>query len=165
VKNREKIIVVMALTVVIYGLLDYFILSKKDAGQKSGRQMAEAGRAAEDFSSTSMDKITRIELQMKPGTWQSLISKIESDWKDDPFLQPLKQEAGPDEEAPPLDVTGITYSGFMTVGKMSFAIINGLEYKPGETIIEYEYEIMEITTQKVVLKKDNQQAVIFLKED
>jgi hypothetical protein len=163
--KREKIILSLTLAVVAYGLLDYFILSKKNTPQISGQLMADAKKATKEFANSSMSQMSKLQLQTNQSGPGVLISKIESPWDNDPFVQPVKQKTKTAPSSPPLDVAGITYSGYMNVGTMSFAVINKVEYRAGETLREYEYKVTKITAQKVVLQKGKKQAVIFLKAE
>jgi len=159
--KREKILLALTMLVVVYALIDFFILGKKDPGQKTGQLIEESKQNAENFVTSSMAKILKIQMEIKQADWDPLISKIESDWERDPFVKPLK----PKKQVSESTLSGIIYSGYMSVGKLSFAIINGIEYRTGETITADGYKVMKITPKKVVLQKDTKQAVIFLKED
>ncbi len=163
--KREKIILIMTLVAVVYGLVDFLILSKKDTIQNTGQLIADTNKNAGEFATSSMAKISKIELQIKQTKWQTLISKIESDWEHDPFMEGVKPETQPASSSPPLLDSPLTYSGYMNVGKISFAVINGIEYKTGETINVFGYKVIKITPKKVVLQKETDQVVVFLKEE
>lgn len=162
--KREKIISMLALAVVIYGLVHFLILSK-DNSLKIKKVAPVSNKITADFVMESLTKISKIETLARQPHWKALVSKIESPWEKDPFVPPLEPETLPDTSSLSSPVTRFVYSGYMNVGKISFAVINGVEYKIGETIKEYEYKITKITPKKVVLQKDTEQAVIFLKEE
>jgi len=163
--KREKIILTLTFAVAVYGLIDFLILSPKNKNTKKESFVADSQKITKNFVDHTMAKILKIELQIKQSDWQSLVSKIESDWEHDPFVQPLKPETQAEKPFSPSPVSHLQYSGYMSVGKLLFAVINGMEYKIGDIINEYGYQVTKITPQKVVLQKNSERTVIFLKEE
>lgn len=163
-KKREKILLMLTLLAVVYGLVNFFILPEKKNTRQSRGSAADTNKITADFAMDSMADISTIKAQGGKNHWQALISKIESKWENDPFVLSLDPDAL-DEASSLASFPRFIYSGYMNVGKISFAVINGKEYKIGETIDEYEYQVIKITPGKVVLQKDTDQAVIFLKEE
>ncbi len=162
--RREKIILIVTLMVFAYGLIDFFILPKNNNRLDTGQAIAHTHKTVADFANRSMARISKVDNPIQQNNLQILISKIESDWDQDPFGQPLEPDtvtAG--SSSPPLLVPGFVYSGYMHVGDVSFAIINGIEYRKGETMPESGYKVITITPKKVVLQKNTGQIVIFLK--
>jgi hypothetical protein len=164
-KKREKIILILTLIVVVYGALDFFILSKKGNLQGSEQLLELANKTTAEFATNSMARILKIDIQSKKNDLETVISKIESDWGHDPFVQPIKVDPFAPKPPPPIPVSGFAYSGYMKVEDSLFAVINGVEYKTGETIPVYDYTVIKITHQKVILQRGTEQVVIYLKEE
>jgi len=92
-----------------------------------------------------------------------LTIRIESDWNKDPFVRirpPKKRLARRASQA-----TGLIFSGYMVMGDKAFALINGMEYKIGETIVPQGFLVKKITARKVILQRKSEHIVLYLKED
>ncbi len=159
-KKREKIIVILTLVVVLYGLIDFFVLSKKNKLNQTEQLIADTDQDTKKFAAQATSKISKLSMMKTHNDWQTLVSKIESNWERDPFVQALQSDT-----QMALPVADIIYSGYIKAGSNSFAIINGIEYKSGELIQKYEYQVVKITTKKVILQKDLKQGIIYLKEN
>jgi len=164
-KKQSKIILVLAILAVAYGLVQFFILPQKDKGLKTKKLITKPNKITTDFAMDSLSKISIIQAQRKKNHWKILKTKIESQWEHDPFVFSLGPDKLEEESSLSSPFSRFIYSGYMNVGKISFAVINGKEYKIGETIREYEYKVIKITPKKVILQKNSDQAVIFLKEE
>lgn len=160
--KREKIILSLALVVVAFGLIYYLSAPPKNSLPEQ-EPPSDTTETTRDFSTLAMDKMSQIEHLEKQSDFQALASKIESAWGHDPFVQFIEPELETMVSSPELSL--FTYSGYMTIGKVSFAVINGTEYKTGETISEYGHTVMNITSEKVILQKENDQVIVFLKEE
>jgi hypothetical protein len=159
-EKREKIILSLALVAVLYGLIDFFILSNKDQSGQTEQLIADADQKTQNFVARSLSKITEMEMVRKQNEWQTLISKIETNWEQDPFVQNLKSKT-----SGILSVSDIIYSGYIMAENNLFAVINGIEYKTGELIKKYEYKVINITPQKIVLQKNLKQGTVYIKEN
>lgn len=74
----------MTLAAVLYGLLDFLVLSRRESG---GPDLAKKSQIAKGFSASAMAKISKIEIQNKKSNYQAWTSRIESDWDQDPFTR------------------------------------------------------------------------------
>jgi len=158
--KREKFILLLTLAIVLYGLLDFLILSRGTGDP----YLAEKSQTAKDFSTGAMAKISGIEIQDKKSNWQAWTSRIESDWDQDPFARYTR----PKKEKKATRISsgaGLVFSGYMRMGKEAFAIINGMEYKIGETIEPQGFLVKKITSTKVVLQRKSEHIVLYLKEE
>ena len=164
-KKREKILLILTLIVAVYALMDFFILSKTAHRPDTRRSITHTQKNTGEFVTRSMARISKIDQQIKQPRLQTLISKIESDWDHDPFVQPLKSDPLEVVSSPSLPVSDFVYSGYMSVGDILFAVINGVEYRTGEIMPENGVKVINITPQRVILQRDTEQAVIFLKEE
>jgi len=159
-KKREKIILGVALAAVLCGLIDFFILSGKNNTARKNQLIADRMNKEKIFAEQSGVEISQIEMVREQVNGDMLISKIESEWAHDPFVQPVQA----DEEVE-LPVSDIIYSGYIRAGGNLFAVINGIEYQSGELIKKYEYKLINITPRKIILQKNLKQGTVYLKED
>ncbi|WP_148278041.1 hypothetical protein [Desulfobacula toluolica] len=150
---------------IAYGLIDFFVLSRKNNSPDIRQAIAKSSKTIADFANQSMARMSKMEKQPLQNNLQILISKIESDWDHDPFDRSSAPDTITVEVSPSVPVPDFIYSGYMHVGDILFAIINGVEYRTGEIIPENDYKVMNITPQKVVLEKNRGQVVIFLKDE
>ncbi len=167
-KNREKIILVFAISALLYGVFDYFILS---SGKNNGVESVTENQFSDFIEkiNTTLANLNTIE-KKKPNA-DYLISMIESEWKNDPFSKiekfskknqgsSLDQESSIDKEA-----EGWIYSGFIKLGNKMLAVIDGMEYTTGEYIKDSGYRIIQITSEKVLINsKLNKKIVLYLNE-
>ncbi len=157
--KREKIILLLTLGIVIYGLLDFWVLSR----EKGGPDLVEKSRTAQDFSARAMAKISKIELQDNKRNWQAWTSRIESDWDQDPFVRYSEPKTQKNKGIS--SGAGLIFSGYMLAGNKAFAIINGMEYKIGEIIDPQGFLVKKITPAKVILQRKSEHIVLYLKEE
>ncbi len=161
-KKREKIILVLAISALLYGAVDYFILS-------SGKNETINSDTANQFSGF-IEKInaTLINLniiEQKKANADYLISMIESEWKNDPFSKIEKSSKGNQESAIDIEMAGLIYSGFIKLGNKMLAVIDGMEYTTGEYIKDSGYKIIRITPESVFIKNNlNKKIILYLKE-
>jgi len=161
-KKREKIILVLAISALLYGAVDYFILS-------SGKNETINADTANQFSGF-IEKInaTLINLniiEQKKANADYLISMIESEWKNDPFSKIEKSSKGNQESAIDIEMAGLIYSGFIKLGNKMLAVIDGMEYTTGEYIKDSGYKIIRITPESVFINNSlNKKIILYLNE-
>jgi hypothetical protein len=167
-EKREKIILVLAISALLYGGFDYFILSSdKNKGIES---------VAENQFSNFIEKINTTlanlnTIEKKKANADYMISMIESEWKNDPFskIEKLSKEnqGSSLDQGSSIDteVGGWIYSGFIKLGNKMLAVIDGMEYTTGEYIKDSGYKIIRITSEKVLINsKLNKKIVLYLNE-
>ena len=138
----------MALTVV-YGFYALFLENPTPRQDK----LTASGSKLDEFNKF----ITKVAALTKDGLTEEsayIIERIPVNWTKDPLLNTRQSfDFKPDEEKE--DATaeklGITYSGFMKMGKKSLAIINGSEYEIGEELPESGHIVEQIDANKVVI--------------
>lgn len=161
-KKREKIILVLAILALLYGAMDYFILS-------SGKNETITADTANQFSGF-IEKInatlTNLNIiEQKKVSADYLISMIESEWKNDPFFQIEPSSKRNQESAIDLEMAGLIYSGFIKLGNKMLAVIDGMEYTTGEYIKDSGYKIIQITPESVFINNNlNKKIVLYLNE-
>ena len=87
-----------------------------------------------------------------------IIQLAEAEWKQDPLINAELKDRPESEiqkakkvapvSIPDLD---IAYTGFMQMGDIKFAIINGLEYATGDRLEQGDYILRSITPNRVVI--------------
>jgi len=166
--KREKIIVSIAGVALLYGILNYFVFSSfKNNGADSLSPEAAVVDAALS-NPTDNTHLNAIELWTKNSKKSDrLVKMIESQWVNDPFAKldsPIEKEQS--LAIPPIENLDFTYSGFIQLGKKLLAVVNGMEYEPGEFLHESNYKIITITPKKIILRRDGNKALmLYLKED
>ena len=104
-------------------------------------------------------------IEQKKTSADYLISKIESEWKNDPFSKLENGSEKGRKSAGDLEISDFIYSGFIKLGNKMLAVIDGMEYTTGERIKASGYKIIRITPKKVVINNNmNKQIVLYLKE-
>jgi hypothetical protein len=147
--NREKIIVVAAVLALIYGVYVVFL---------------EPGAQQPKFT-TSKDKledlnafITKVAAATKEGLSEKdsyIIKQAENPWIKDPMVRLRKPEVAEEETEQAREETGpgdkIQYTGYLEMGTMRLAIINGNEYSTGDRLEDGSYVVRSIAPNQVVL--------------
>lgn len=163
--KREKIIIVIAILVLSYGAFDYFILSSDKNEKNETIQSETANQVSKMLEKINKNLISLEIIEQKKTNADYLISRIESEWKNDPFSKSDKFSGKSQKPAPSTEISAFTYSGFIKLGNKMLAVIDGMEYTTGEYIKDSEYKIIRITPQKVVINTNmNTQIVIYLKD-
>lgn len=148
--TREKIIVGLMVLVVGYGV--YTIFLEKPPGIKT--LQAQTGLEALNTFITKVAETTKSGLSDADAY---IIQQAEAQWDQDPMvsveteIEPEVKEKGEDVKTPPAQAVRIVYSGYLEMGDKRIAIINGLEYEPGDVLVEGGYMVREISSTRVVL--------------
>ncbi len=87
-----------------------------------------------------------------------MIDQAGATWEKDPFInstKPLQKRLKSDRvDRQPLSIANrpnFIYSGFMEMGTVKLAIINGMEYTAGESLVDKTFYVKSISPQKVVI--------------
>lgn len=162
--SREKIIVaIMALTVLLGGYSHFY------PSQTAGRERGQRQSVDKDLV-LARQLVGR--LKADPSLERDLftIRSAERQWNQDPFiniepaLTDTPQHRSPGSPSPlARNRSDLVYSGFVAAGERRLAIINGIEYAPGETIDDQGHFIRRIQAHQVEIGKRNAPEVIILK--
>jgi hypothetical protein len=148
--KREKIILfVMALTL-IYGFYVFFLEDTSPPGVASLNPSARLDK----FNKF----ITNVAEQTKGGLSDVdsfVIENLATKWKKDPLLNAAKDFRF-DKDRPELanassEQIGIKYSGFLQMGDIKMAIIDGQEYEQGDTLQPSGYTVGTIYPDRVII--------------
>ncbi|MGD9045845.1 MAG: hypothetical protein PVG06_19185 [Desulfobacterales bacterium] len=166
--TREKIIVGLMLLTVVYGVYTVFFEGKG----KSGTQEITAISATTQLENLNAF-ITKVAEASKAGLSEEdkyIIELAETEWKQDPLINAELTDRPkadipkpvPKVETPDLE---ITYTGFMQMGDIKFAIINGVEYAIGDRLEQGDYTVSRITPSRVVIVGPNKKRYTFKLEE
>jgi hypothetical protein len=161
---REKIIVgVMCLTLAYgaYELVGGRTPKRTDA--------APARNTPEELRTFVTDMSQKLMTEKVIDEHRHLIRQAAAGWNKDPFIAsslPLKSKLAPDivEKSPaePRQRMEIVYTGFMDMGGVRMAIINGMEYTTGEALDIKGYYVKTISPRHVILGKNQSMETIEL---
>ncbi|MGD9240829.1 MAG: hypothetical protein PVG69_12435 [Desulfobacterales bacterium] len=152
--TREKIIVGLMLLTVIYGVYTVFFEGK---GGTPEIATISATKELENLNSF----ITKVAEASKSGLSEEdkyIIELAEAEWKQDPLILAELKDRPESEIKKAAQVTkvsipdlNISYTGFMQMGDIKFAIINGVEYATGDRLEQGDYILRSITPSRVVI--------------
>ncbi|MFH1138457.1 MAG: hypothetical protein V1816_20470 [Pseudomonadota bacterium] len=133
--KREKIILAVMASILLYGAVDFLLLGKgKDPASLVRARTAEIEKFLVDASKNMPTGETG-----RPRDDYFIITQASSQWENDPFfkgdlagLMDKSAEKPPELKAEDL---GLKYTGYLEVGARKIAIINGQEYFEGEEIV------------------------------
>ncbi len=163
--KREKIIVILAAVIGIYGLMDYFIFSKTSES-KAQEILAQEKLDIDTFTQTASVSLTSIRTITQEKNMPYLLARMESEWQKDPFIRIDSDTVPEPDEKQASAVPELVYSGFVKIGNNLMAVINGMEYMIGETLKDISFKIKKITPGKVILITEaNKEIIIFLQEN
>jgi hypothetical protein len=146
--NRERIIVIAMIIVVIYGAYNFF--SKPDDAtivEGSKKRMA-------DLKQFVVEAATSLSNEYISATDQYIIEKAGKQWTQNPFLRTgslLTSEPFEARAEVVVDSIKLSYTGFLQTSDKHLAIINGTEYERGEQLSEAGYYIKKISPKHVVI--------------
>ena len=142
-------IVVMAVLALIYGV--YIVFLEPQAQQPT---FSTSKDQLEDLSAF----ITKVAAATKEGLSEEdshILKKAESPWINDPMVRLRKPVETEEETEQAQEETGpgdeILYTGYLEMGSMRLAIINGNEYSAGDRLEQGGYIVRSITPSQVVL--------------
>ncbi|MCF8109862.1 MAG: hypothetical protein K9J85_00080 [Desulfobacteraceae bacterium] len=145
--GREKILITLMIIAVLYGAFEVL----RPEGNGTERQSPEANiRSAREIAKQISMQIKQAELT--PAQIHILRLAAQK-WESDPFYRlPEKsvriESAGTGSKG----AKGLKYTGYLEVGNIKMAIINGIEYRAGERLEQGEAVVQSISAQRVVLK-------------
>jgi hypothetical protein len=149
-KKREIIILVIAGLFVLYAVYEYLLADrlfgkKAHTGTSPARIEKVANTMSDDLAASRLSELDRY-----------IIQRASLDWEKSPFLGSDLYRAWMAKDGTGPTASGkFVYSGFIESGKSRLAIINRVEYRVGEELIEEGYVLKQITSSKVVIYDKN----------
>lgn len=163
-KKREVIILVLAGLLVMFGLLNYFVLDKKK-GSTDEEKIQAAVKKCEDVSKTAQLTVVNMKKGHGGRDLAYLKMKAEGIWSKDPFIY-YSEDAQELDEIDVAKLPEMVYSGFIKLGENVLCVINGMEYIIGDLVIDIGYKVLQITPTKVtLLTQADRQVTLYLQED
>ncbi|WP_321495003.1 hypothetical protein [uncultured Desulfobacter sp.] len=162
--KREVIIIVFAGLLVVFGLLDFFVLGEK-TDRTDDEKIQAAIITAEEAQNTAHEAIASLKKGNGGSDLAFLKEKAESIWPRDPFIlysgDPDERDATEIENLPEM-----VYSGFIQLGENVLGVINNMEYSIGDLVIDIGCKVLQITPTKVtLLTQADRQLTLYLQED
>jgi hypothetical protein len=152
--SREKIIVGLMLLTVIYGVYAVFFEGKGGTPKIAHISATKELEKLNPFI-TKVAEASRAGLSNED---KYIIKLAVAEWKQDPLISAELKDRPESEiqkakQAAPVSTPdlNIAYTGFMQMGDIKFAIINGLEYATGERLEQGDYILRSITPSRVVI--------------
>lgn len=149
-QKREIVILVIAGLFVLYGAYVYLVpgFGKKQAAKSGETTKVEnfIGTVAGDFSK---DKLSDMD--------EHVVELSAKDWAKSPFLSRELYRTWAVRAGGPSGQEGanIVYSGYVDSGKHKMAILNGIEYRVGESLEIEGYILRQISPSRVVIYNKN----------
>ncbi|MDY6832825.1 MAG: hypothetical protein SWC96_13485 [Thermodesulfobacteriota bacterium] len=159
---REKIIVVLAGIALLYGAYELGLKNLfSGAGDKPAQAVAPRGEA--DLSNFTMELTALTGHSGLSDRERYILDHRHSRWETDPFVAPEtlaamgkaeSGEASGDRGQGPPAQDRFEYSGYIAIGNMRLAVINGREYEEGERLVDGGYVLRRVQPTRVVLSGD-----------
>jgi hypothetical protein len=129
--TREKIILCFVILAAGYAAYNFLADTPK-------RVHVETEEELTDLKKLIADVIEEVDTAVLTKTEVFLIAQAGAEWKRDPFLKPGPSvKFGPEsgQAGVSAEELSFTYSGYLEMADKKLAIINGIEYKAGEMLI------------------------------
>jgi hypothetical protein len=148
--KRQIIILVLMVCAILYGIYELFI-----AGSAKNSTATIPKAAISTGSGIAVDSISEPSAAVNA----YVITRAEADWPRNPFIErnSYKEWVAKEGAASGSTVAAvkIIYSGYLDAGKKKMAIINGMEYSPGDKLEMEGYVLKEIRPSKVIISNRN----------
>ncbi len=149
-RNRERILVALMVIAVLYGALELFVFSgrpQRPADDPSAIVDVQDARNAASQAEKALEEAALSDQQRR------VLEVAAAPWRPDLFYPLPEMERIPQDDTVDADSgSDLEYSGYLAVGDREMAIINGLEYRVGETIAETRYVLRAITPDRVFME-------------
>lgn len=151
--KREKILVGLMVVALLYAGFE-LVYRLVETGPEIQQQVDAAGtQELAAIAGQAMQEASLEERQLH------VLKAASAPWVDSPFaVLPAPEE--PVEEEPALEVVDrpedrripLFYSGYMEMGERRLAVINGIEYRPGDELLEAGLILQHIEPDRIFVK-------------
>ena len=148
--TREKIIVALAVVALLYGVYIVFLEPKAKEQPFTNTQKTDL-----DGLKTF---ITKVAAATKEGLSEKdnyVLQRAENQWIRDPLVRIKKPEKSETDSQKTFEKANLTkaiqYTGFLEMGTMRLAIINGNEYAAGDRLENSGYIVRSISPTQIVV--------------
>ena len=159
--KREKIIILVMILAVTYGVYAIFFTSTSKTVKKGS-----SGKATDLIMSLTAEA-ENLAMEDTSQTDSYILKRASAKWSNNPFLgfkNIVKSDiiSSPDKEI----ITGseLAYSGYLEMGDTKMAIINGMEYEVGDTLADGGFIIKNIFSDRVLIQFEGKTGSIMLTE-
>ena len=144
--RREKVLIIGALLVAIFGIFQ-FIKPKPETAPRDQSSVRSAD---------SRELIQKIETELQKEALNesetTVLAKAALEWSRDPFVGKKLLPLGDANRFDDSGAKDLLYTGYIISGNRKLAIINGLEYMVGDRLITGEFILRHIHPETVVLE-------------
>ena len=155
---RKNIIILLMLLTVAGGAFDIFLRDKSKPQEITENPLLAFFTEVTEFIVKDISEKDRY-----------TIKRITEGWQQDPLISiELKpQPIPPPKKKIVIPNPNVSYTGFMRLGDIKFAIINGMAYTSGDQLAQGGYVVSDITPSQVVIvsTRHSKQAYVFLLEE
>lgn len=149
-KKREIIILAIA-ALFIVSYVVYYLIADRLTGKKV--QTGVGTETVETLTNTIAEDLNKNKLS---DSENYIIKKAGVDWGSSPFLsRDLYRVWLTKDGAAAASALKIIYSGYIDSGKRKMAILNNVEYRIDEDLMEEGYVLKQITPSKVIIYDKN----------
>lgn len=150
--KQEKVMVIIAGLAIIFGVYYFFIVSPaKHIRIETGKKMLVLSKLADDITAELKEwDLTEAEAY--------IITQAGTEWTKDPFFEgKVSWTSGSGGTVIQAEKVEFSYTGYIELGKKRLAVINGLDYQIGESLVgesleSGEYIVQNIYPDRVVIK-------------
>lgn len=157
--TREKIILGMMCLTMAYGA--YQLLPM---GSDQDNPITEMKNSIDENRKLSLEMSKKITDWGSSQEGQYMVELAAADWTKDPFVQSIKPlKSKPPAQTDKFQASSavktessfpkMAYTGFMQVGSIKIAIIDGIEYSEGDALGTTDYYVSRITAREVIIAK------------
>jgi hypothetical protein len=157
-EKRQMIILAVMVIAILYGAYELFLAKKKGAP-------VDLAQKSSDLKTFVTGLTTGIGAE-KDAT-ALIFSRAEKEWTQDPFLDGQSQKAWAQARVAAQAAAGpgdkkieFVYSGYLGLGKKSMAVINGVEYKEGESLETAGFVLKKVSPARVVIENRGSGAML-----
>jgi len=146
--TREKILVALMVLAVLYGAFELFLSPPEKRGpeKKSGPDIESVRQMAEEITS-------RIEQAKLTALQKNTLNLAGQQWEPDPFyVLPEEEAVAAEDSGSKGSSKSLKYTGYLEVGDTRMAIINGVEYRMGESLEKGGGVVKRITPGHVIIE-------------
>ncbi len=144
--RREKVMVLAMAGAIVYG--GYSLLWAPET--KAPKKSSDTGRT-EGTSGLVADVVGQLKKLDPSGNAAQIIAMANESWPEDLFRREPMRAARRAEAQPAADVAHPRFTGFLQMGDVRLAIIDGVEYEAGE-MLPSGYRVKSISPARVVLQ-------------
>ncbi len=139
--GREKIIVGLMIGSVIYGAYHFW-------GQY--RSKININVLTPKIIEDKIKPIRESDIVVLSEKEKYILNQASAVWTQDPFIAPVPRQRLAKKMLPPAP-KDLKYSGYLRMGDRILAIIDGMEYQVGESLLKSPYLISDISPRQVII--------------